>query len=389
MLAMLDRLVKRKSSTLIFGLICGVIGTCFSVLIRMELARPGNQILGDIHMVLLSLVLLVLIIIFKFCSFRRKSLRFPRLFLYLLAYFLTIFVAQLFRNFLLSHLAFGSFSFFVLNVSGSDEKSSETLKHILYSPENAPTLDLEEVSSLRAPREEQGSPSLTRPTPQNSLESSGTWTEDSFGINVLLESSEESAPAPSSHSPLTYEESAPAPSSHSPLMDEDRDYFDFMKRLPSLRGSSNISGADELPAPSLSTEPTRPPEIPTAEAGPSNQGPAPYPYRPDHVIGGDSVETISRRLLINHTGDLTSEACDLARMDAEDLFEVKVDIIREMKRLDPEGPWLERGARVLDNPRTSTGEESLERLHSILDELKADGPKSEAFRRLQKKRLFF
>jgi hypothetical protein len=30
----------------IFGAIAGVMGTCFSVLIRMELARPGDQILG-------------------------------------------------------------------------------------------------------------------------------------------------------------------------------------------------------------------------------------------------------------------------------------------------------------------------------------------------------
>ncbi|XP_052112598.1 cytochrome c oxidase subunit 1-like [Arachis duranensis] len=34
---------------LIFGAIAGVMGTCFSVLIRMELARPGDQILGGNH----------------------------------------------------------------------------------------------------------------------------------------------------------------------------------------------------------------------------------------------------------------------------------------------------------------------------------------------------
>jgi heme/copper-type cytochrome/quinol oxidase subunit 1 len=31
---------------LIFGAISGIIGTCFSVLIRMEVAAPGDQILG-------------------------------------------------------------------------------------------------------------------------------------------------------------------------------------------------------------------------------------------------------------------------------------------------------------------------------------------------------
>nr|QIA60836.1 cytochrome c oxidase subunit 1 [Makinoa crispata] len=34
---------------LIFGAIAGVMGTCFSVLIRMESAQPGNQILGGNH----------------------------------------------------------------------------------------------------------------------------------------------------------------------------------------------------------------------------------------------------------------------------------------------------------------------------------------------------
>jgi cytochrome c oxidase subunit 1 len=33
----------------IFGAIAGVMGTCFSVLIRMELAQPGNQILDGNH----------------------------------------------------------------------------------------------------------------------------------------------------------------------------------------------------------------------------------------------------------------------------------------------------------------------------------------------------
>ena len=31
---------------LIFGAVSGIIGTCFSVIIRLELAGPGNQFLG-------------------------------------------------------------------------------------------------------------------------------------------------------------------------------------------------------------------------------------------------------------------------------------------------------------------------------------------------------
>lgn len=71
----------------------------------------------------------------------------------------------------------------------------------------------------------------------------------------------------------------------------------------------------------------------------------------------------------------------MARLHAEDLFEVKVEILRQMAHLDPtaEGYWLGRGARALDNPRTSTGEESLKKLYAILDELRSHGRNSGAF----------
>ncbi|OIW09766.1 hypothetical protein TanjilG_18681 [Lupinus angustifolius] len=44
-----------------------------------------------------------------------------------------------------------------------------------------------------------------------------------------------------------------------------------------------------------------------------------------------------------------------------------VDIIRRMATLDsePEGDWLGRGAWALDNPRTATGEEPLEKLYRL------------------------
>ncbi|GJW87415.1 ribonuclease H-like domain-containing protein, partial [Tanacetum coccineum] len=42
-------LLSERTLYFIFGAIAGVMGTCFSVLIRMELARPGDQILGGNH----------------------------------------------------------------------------------------------------------------------------------------------------------------------------------------------------------------------------------------------------------------------------------------------------------------------------------------------------
>ncbi|KAF1899416.1 hypothetical protein Lal_00019544 [Lupinus albus] len=36
---------------------------------------------------------------------------------------------------------------------------------------------------------------------------------------------------------------------------------------------------------------------------------------------------------------------------------------------EPEGDWLGRGARALDNPRTATGEESLDKLYKLRADL--------------------
>ena len=54
----------------IFGAIAGVMGTCFSVLIRMELARPGDQILGGNHQLYNVLITAhaFLMIFFMVCS---------------------------------------------------------------------------------------------------------------------------------------------------------------------------------------------------------------------------------------------------------------------------------------------------------------------------------
>lgn len=63
----------------------------------------------------------------------------------------------------------------------------------------------------------------------------------------------------------------------------------------------------------------------------------------------------------------------------------KVDIIRKMSPLDPEGDWDRRGAQALENPRTTTGEESLERLYALLEDLNRGGVQSEAFKVLRNK----
>ncbi|EEF31542.1 conserved hypothetical protein [Ricinus communis] len=74
-----------------------------------------------------------------------------------------------------------------------------------------------------------------------------------------------------------------------------------------------------------------------------------------------------------------------ARMEAEDLFEVKVEIVRVMLGLHPEGDWMGRGARALDNPRTSTGEQSLEKLITLLSDLQSGGVHSDSFKELKGK----
>jgi len=121
-------------------------------------------------------------------------------------------------------------------------------------------------------------------------------------------------------------------------------------------------------------------------ASTSNQPPrvVPYPYQLDEVIGGDSVESIQRRLLEGSPFP-SAHAIQMARIEAEDLFEAKVDICRVMAVLDPTGDWEQRGARALENPRSATGEASLEKLHTLLSDLESRGVNSESFSQLKGK----
>ena len=108
----------------------------------------------------------------------------------------------------------------------------------------------------------------------------------------------------------------------------------------------------------------------------------PYPYQEDEMIGGDSVLSIRKRLLASNS-EPSAEAIYLAHLDAQDRFEVKVDIIRHMAVLDPSGDWMVLGARALDNPHASSseGEPSLIELLSLRDELYEGGLESNSFKK--------
>lgn len=121
-------------------------------------------------------------------------------------------------------------------------------------------------------------------------------------------------------------------------------------------------------------------------AGPSNQiSPATaYPYSPDEEIGGDCVLSIQRRLLASNPFPSLEENY-LALIQAEDLFEIKVDIYRLMSVLDPSGNWIGQGSRALENPHSASGEHSLETLYNMYEELQRDRGSSPTFLSLQSK----
>jgi len=184
-------------------------------------------------------------------------------------------------------------------------------------------------------------------TGPNGAESSSTWKEDPFELRVLEESFSDSPPAGESQT----EESEPSVNRRGPE-----------EAGPALPANPVPSGGDE--------------------AGPS----VPYPYRRDEMIGGDSVEAIERRLLAQFAYP-SYEDIQLAHIQAEDLFEVKVEIVKVMAGLDPTGDWMGRGARALDNPRTATGEHSLEQLYRLLSALNERGKEAPEFQEL-KNRVF-
>jgi len=191
--------------------------------------------------------------------------------------------------------------------------------------------------------------------------SSSMWEEDSFELGVLEES--DSPPAGGSRT----EEGEPSVNQGSPLPSQTEE------------GEPSVNQVPQEAGPALPANPVPPGG---EEAGPV----VPYPYRRDEMIGGDSVEAIERRLLAKYPeGSPSAEIIEMARIEAEDLFEIKAQIIQRMALYDPTGDWMARGARALDNPRTTSGEESLERLYDIWKDLQETGPLSDEFSRLQEK----
>lgn len=158
----------------------------------------------------------------------------------------------------------------------------------------------------------------------------------------------------------------PGPSGQASGAEFEEDHFGIDVLLESWEKSTETGTSVDQPEP----EPGHvPPAIQVAprgnEAGPSNQPPrvVPYPYQLDEVIGGDSVQSIQRRLLAKYSYTPPIGIMYLAEIEAKDLFEVKVEILRIMAVLDPTGDWLGRGARALENPRTAT--ESIPWINSI------------------------
>ena len=159
-----------------------------------------------------------------------------------------------------------------------------------------------------------------------------------------------------------------------------------------------VGGEGSLLEPFLSE--CQPPK-PASSIGPNGEGTSgeklPLPTRDESpvpnpvkrpAVGGDSVESIQWKLL---RGNPTPAPFDIvkAKMDAEDLFEVKDEICRLMAKWHPAGDWEERGARALDNPRTSPGEERLERLYAILDDLLKTNPNDSLGRMAERTRNQF
>jgi len=157
------------------------------------------------------------------------------------------------------------------------------------------------------------------------------------------------------------------------------DLFTYTSDMLEDSASSGRSSSTSAVNQPLPGEQAMPPALPVMQEA-ANRA-LPYPYQNNDIIGGDSVESIQRRLLGRFPSPSAHEI-QMARIEAEDLFEVKVDICQVMAGLHPSGDWMGRGARALDNLRTATGEESLSKLLRMREDLQTAGLHSATFRQL-------
>ncbi|CAI8608475.1 unnamed protein product [Vicia faba] len=154
------------------------------------------------------------------------------------------------------------------------------------------------------------------------------------------------------------------------------DLFTYTSDMLEDSASSGRSSSTSVVNQPLPGEQAMPPALPVMQ-----EAALPYPYQNNEIIGGDSVESIQRRLLGRFPSPSAHEI-QMARIEAEDLFEVKVDICQVMAGLHPSGDWMGQGARALDNLRTATGEESLSQLLRMREDLETAGLQSATFRQL-------
>ncbi|KAI9070796.1 hypothetical protein K1719_043676 [Acacia pycnantha] len=147
--------------------------------------------------------------------------------------------------------------------------------------------------------------------------------------------------------------------------------------------SANSGGLPSVNQPGQQAmPPANPVAFGEAEAGPAHV--LPFPYAEDEVIGGDSVLSIQSRLLSKY-GSPSADQIEAARIEARNRFLMKVDIIRQMSPLHPEGDWEGRGARALDSTRTKTGEQPLGKLCQIRHSISNEGIQSPFFESLRDK----
>ncbi|TYH76825.1 hypothetical protein ES332_D04G113600v1 [Gossypium tomentosum] len=158
---------------------------------------------------------------------------------------------------------------------------------------------------------------------------------------------------------------------------------------PSAPVSSNNSDADSFGInvilESWPTTESKRQSSASVETGTSVNKPKSGRVPPANQVPPRGNEVAIERRLLAHKPMPSDHELYMARIQAEDLFKVKVEIIKLMAVLDPTGNWMGQGAQALDNSRTTTGEESLEKLHAFLDDLNQNSKGSETFLQLKGK----